>query len=202
MTLGLHDKKKPRTRSLILVLLAWAFIGGQALLAAGSIYNINSADENAIASTMPWQLLGQSAAKMRTVATADAAGGHQQCRHVPRPRQRTGNCRTDVRFALVVPIEPHEREIDDRRGGDHHPGELAPEPALRLRRVSVSGTGDLPSEFPWSGRSIRRDREYDVRPGPCLRNAECRHRFKGFGDIIRLSCAGRQETSRLLPRAG
>ena len=69
MTLGLHDKKKPRTRSLILVLLAWAFIGGQALLAAGSIYNINSADENATASTMPWQLLGQSAAKMRAVAT-------------------------------------------------------------------------------------------------------------------------------------
>ncbi len=70
MITGLHDKnKKPRTRSLVLVLLAWAFIGGQALLAAGSIYNINTADENAEESTMPWQLLGQSAAKMRSVAT-------------------------------------------------------------------------------------------------------------------------------------
>jgi len=34
-----QDNKKRRTRSLVLVLLAWVFIGGQALLAAGSIYN-------------------------------------------------------------------------------------------------------------------------------------------------------------------
>jgi len=64
-----HDgKKQPRTRSLALVLLAWAFIGGQALLAAGSIYNINRTDEAANESMMPWQLFGQGATKMRLVA--------------------------------------------------------------------------------------------------------------------------------------
>jgi hypothetical protein len=69
MITGLHDsKKKPRTRSLALVLLAWAFIGGQALLAAGSIYNINSTEGTATEATMPWNLFGQGATKMRLVA--------------------------------------------------------------------------------------------------------------------------------------
>lgn len=70
MITGSNDKKKmPRSRSLVLVLLAWAFIGGQALLAAGSIYNINSAEGQTKESTMPWELLGQGATKMRMVAT-------------------------------------------------------------------------------------------------------------------------------------
>lgn len=65
----LHDgKKKPRTRSLALVLLAWAFIGGQALLAAGSIYNINSTESEGVETTLPWNLFGQGATKMRLVA--------------------------------------------------------------------------------------------------------------------------------------
>ncbi len=33
------NSKKPATRSRVLVLLAWVFIGGQALFAAGSMYN-------------------------------------------------------------------------------------------------------------------------------------------------------------------
>jgi hypothetical protein len=71
MITALHDsnKKKPHTRSLALVLLAWAFIGGQALLAAGSIYSINTAEEQTKDSTLPWQLLAQGATKMRLVAT-------------------------------------------------------------------------------------------------------------------------------------
>ncbi len=63
------DKKKPRTRSLALVLLAWVFIGGQALLAAGSMYNLNDPDEKTTESSMLWQLLGQGATKTRLVAT-------------------------------------------------------------------------------------------------------------------------------------
>lgn len=67
----LHDnkKKKPQTRSLALVLLAWAFIGGQALLAAGNIYNINCVEgQGTEATSMPWDFLGQGATKMRLVA--------------------------------------------------------------------------------------------------------------------------------------
>jgi uncharacterized membrane protein YhfC len=68
MFTGSNDSKKPpRTRSLALVLLAWAFIGGQALLAAGSLYNLNASDEQ-IQSTMPWQTLGQGAHRVRLVA--------------------------------------------------------------------------------------------------------------------------------------
>ena len=66
------DKKKHRTRSLVLVLLAWVFIGGQGLLAAGSIYNHRAAttpeDEQAAQSTVAWQLVGQGANRMRVVA--------------------------------------------------------------------------------------------------------------------------------------
>jgi len=70
-----QDKSKPRTRSLVFVLLAWIFIGGQALLAAGSIYSYNNADKQAAgkqAADKPaasWQLIGQGAVKMRDVAT-------------------------------------------------------------------------------------------------------------------------------------
>lgn len=67
-------EKKPKTRSLAFVLLAWIFIGGQALLAAGSIYNYseeNKAVENQSTQEgkVPWTLMGQGAIKMRLVAT-------------------------------------------------------------------------------------------------------------------------------------
>jgi hypothetical protein len=71
-----HDSKKPRTRSLALVLLAWVFISGQALLAAGSIYGYRSAeqqdksqDKQVEKTSMPWPLISQGAVKMRAVAT-------------------------------------------------------------------------------------------------------------------------------------
>ena len=63
------DKTSRATRSVALVLLAWVFIGGQGLLAAGNIYNHNIAGEEQVASAkMPWDLLGQGATKMRLVA--------------------------------------------------------------------------------------------------------------------------------------
>lgn len=62
-------KKKPHTRSLVLVLLAWVFIGGQALLAAGSVYNYKDTEQGTDEAAMPWQLIGQGAVKMRLVAT-------------------------------------------------------------------------------------------------------------------------------------
>jgi len=63
-----NGRRTLRTRSFVLVLLAWVFIGGQALLVAGSIYNLGDADQKATESKMPWRLLGQSAAKTRSVA--------------------------------------------------------------------------------------------------------------------------------------
>ena len=68
------DKKNRRTRSLVLVLLAWVFIGGQALLAAGSFYNHNSANGveakgEAAEAAMPWGLISQGANRVRMVAT-------------------------------------------------------------------------------------------------------------------------------------
>lgn len=65
----LNDKKKTRrTRCLVLVSLAWVFIGGQALLAAGSVINYNSNDGQAVQSAMPWGLIGQGANRVRLVA--------------------------------------------------------------------------------------------------------------------------------------
>jgi hypothetical protein len=67
----LNDKKKNRrTRSLVLVSLAWVFIGSQALLAAGSVYNYNST-RCGIATdpaSMPWGLISQGANRVRLVA--------------------------------------------------------------------------------------------------------------------------------------
>jgi len=67
-----HQDKKPRTRSLVLLLLAWVFISGQVLLAAGSIYNYQGTDKDAgkeaVKTAVPWQLLSQGAVKMRSVA--------------------------------------------------------------------------------------------------------------------------------------
>ena len=67
------DKKKNRrTRSLVLVLLAWVFIGGQALLAAGSVYNYQATatdEKGEVAeSAMPWGLISQGANRMRLIA--------------------------------------------------------------------------------------------------------------------------------------
>jgi len=75
---GSHDEKKkgPTTRSLALVLLAWVFISGQALLAAGSVYNYSTSDktgdkksdQKADTGRMPWELAGQGAQKVRLMA--------------------------------------------------------------------------------------------------------------------------------------
>jgi hypothetical protein len=63
------DSKKSRcTRSLVLVMLAWVFIGGQGLLAAGSVYNYNAGDQQVEAGKMPWSLVAQGANRMRLVA--------------------------------------------------------------------------------------------------------------------------------------
>ncbi len=69
-----HDNKKRRTRSLVLVLLAWVFIGGQALLAAGSIYNYNTisndgGNKEVAEGSLPWGLIGQGANRVRLIAT-------------------------------------------------------------------------------------------------------------------------------------
>ncbi len=69
-------KKKPATRSRVLVLLAWVFISGQALLAAGSMYNYLNADKQVQKqaqkqdqkATVPWPLIGQGAVRMRLLA--------------------------------------------------------------------------------------------------------------------------------------
>lgn len=65
-------KKGHGTRSLVLVLLAWVFIGGQALLAAGNVYNYASTGTDpkakADAGKMPWELAGQGAQKVRLIA--------------------------------------------------------------------------------------------------------------------------------------
>ena len=70
MSISSHEAgRKPRRRSLVLVLLAWVFISGQALLAAGSMYNYQEADTQTDEATVPWGLVGQGAVKMRLVAT-------------------------------------------------------------------------------------------------------------------------------------
>lgn len=71
MSLSRNNKKPRRTRSVVLVLLAWVFIGGQALLAAGSLYNYNNdnSDDDVVQGAMPWGLISQGANRMRLVAT-------------------------------------------------------------------------------------------------------------------------------------
>ncbi|MHC4519063.1 MAG: hypothetical protein ACYTAS_10770 [Planctomycetota bacterium] len=70
MSQSQKNKKKRPTRSIILVALAWAFISGQALLAAGSFYNYNTASGNGEITevTMPWGLVSQGANRVRLVA--------------------------------------------------------------------------------------------------------------------------------------
>ena len=71
MSLSRKNKKNRQTRCLVLVLLAWAFIGGQALLAAGNVYNYNNANrENEVSEgAMPWRLISQGANRVQMVAT-------------------------------------------------------------------------------------------------------------------------------------
>ena len=76
MSILSQDPKKPVTRSRLLVLLAWVFIAGQALLAAGSMYSYMGTETQAQKqdqkqeqkATIPWPLIGQGATKMRLVA--------------------------------------------------------------------------------------------------------------------------------------
>ena len=70
MSSSQKNKKNRPTKSLVLVLLAWAFIGGQALLAAGNVYNYNNANpqEEVSEGAMPWGLISQSAHRVRLVA--------------------------------------------------------------------------------------------------------------------------------------
>jgi hypothetical protein len=65
-----NDKKKRGTRSLVLVWLAWVFIAGQALLAAGSVYNYHkhSGNREIARNPLPWGLFGQGATRVRLVA--------------------------------------------------------------------------------------------------------------------------------------
>ncbi len=73
-----HDRSKPPTRSLITVLLAWIFIGGQVLLLAGTVYNYQCADTHTESVSVSWQMMGHSAVKMRSMATpaeSDTAEG-------------------------------------------------------------------------------------------------------------------------------
>jgi hypothetical protein len=53
---------------MILVMLAWVFIGGQALLAAGSVYNYSAGEQQIEGGKMPWDLVAQGANRMRLVA--------------------------------------------------------------------------------------------------------------------------------------
>ncbi len=70
MSLSHKDKKNRKTRSLVLVLLAWVFISGQALLAAGSAYNYNNTNQEneAVEGAVPWGLISQGANRIRLVA--------------------------------------------------------------------------------------------------------------------------------------
>jgi len=69
MSASSKDKKNRGTKSLILILIAWVFIGGQALLAAGNAYNYNSANDGEITKgAMPWGLVSQGANRVRLIA--------------------------------------------------------------------------------------------------------------------------------------
>jgi hypothetical protein len=69
MNIWRHDSRKPPTRSLVTVLLAWVFIGGQALLSAGSAYNYKCAETRVEDASVSWQMIGESAARMQAIAT-------------------------------------------------------------------------------------------------------------------------------------
>jgi hypothetical protein len=62
-------KKGRSSRGIGLILLAWFFIGGQVLLAAGSIRDYENGVGRGDGSPMPWTLVSQGAHKVRLVAT-------------------------------------------------------------------------------------------------------------------------------------
>lgn len=70
MSQSQKNKKKRPTKSIMLVALAWAFIGGQALLAAGSFYNYSTESGNGEITEvgMPWGLVSQGANRVRLAA--------------------------------------------------------------------------------------------------------------------------------------
>jgi len=63
-----HDRKQPPRRSLITVWLAWMFIGAQALLSAGTAYDYKCADTHTESASVSWQVIGNSADKLRSLA--------------------------------------------------------------------------------------------------------------------------------------
>lgn len=70
MSLSHRNKKKRPSKSVLLVAMAWVFIGGQALLAAGSLanYNAGAGNDELGEVTMPWGLVSESANRVRLVA--------------------------------------------------------------------------------------------------------------------------------------
>ena len=70
MSLSNKNKNKRPSKSVILVAVAWVFIGGQALLAAGSLcnYSAGSGDGEASEVSMPWGLVSEGANRVRLVA--------------------------------------------------------------------------------------------------------------------------------------
>ena len=63
-----HDRTQPPRKSLITVLLAWMFIGAQALLSAGTAYDYKCADTHVESASVSWQVIGYGADKLRSVA--------------------------------------------------------------------------------------------------------------------------------------
>jgi len=71
MSLSNKNKNKRPSKSVILVAVAWVFIGGQALLAAGSLCNYNAGsagDGESVEVSMPWGLVSEGANRVRLVA--------------------------------------------------------------------------------------------------------------------------------------
>jgi hypothetical protein len=60
--------KASRTQKLGWILLAWMFIGGQALLAAGSIYDYSGGAQNVGETKVPWELISHGAHTWRLLA--------------------------------------------------------------------------------------------------------------------------------------
>jgi hypothetical protein len=70
MSLSSKNKNRRPSKSVILVAVAWAFIGGQGLLAAGSLcnYSPGSGDGETVEVSVPWGLVSEGANRVRLVA--------------------------------------------------------------------------------------------------------------------------------------
>jgi len=70
MSFSSKNKNRRPSKSVILVAVAWVFIGGQALLAAGSLcnYSTGSGDGESVEVSMPWGLVSEGANRVRLVA--------------------------------------------------------------------------------------------------------------------------------------